>query len=167
MSTEESHGSHSLTSFAAQFKLAVPQSPQLKKMGVRRKNIVQNLPPAVYDALKTPPRETQGERKIRIQKITREWAHKWVNYEELDAYHEESFAVNPPLIVLNIRSRAPPAPGVNPHPSSLKTHDDFPEAYQRYLKRSTHPAKNLARDLGASVEIPQADAGTTVALPQP
>src|SRR3954463_9388049 len=122
-------------------------------MGVRRKNTAQNLPPALYDALKTPPCETQGERKVRIQKITREWAHKCVNYEELDAYHEESFAVNPPLKVLSIRARPPPAPGINRHPSSLKTHDDFPEAYQRYLKRIAHLAKNPARDLGASVEI--------------
>src|SRR3954463_5510232 len=121
-------------------------------MGVRRKNTAQNLPPAVYEVLKTPPRETQGERKIRIQKITREWAHKWVNYEELDAYHEESFAVNPPLKVLSTMARPSPASGVNPHPSSLKTCDDFPEAYQRYLKRTTHLAKNLAQDLGASVK---------------
>src|SRR3954471_1982431 len=156
MSAEESHGSHSLTSFAAHLELTIPQSPQLKKMGVRRKNIAQKLPPAVYEVLKTPPRETQGERKIRIQKITREWAHKWVNYEELDAYHEESFAVNPPLKVLSIRARPPPSPGVNPRPSSLRTHDDFPEAYQRYQKRTAHLAKHLARYLGASVQIPQA-----------
>ena len=130
MSAEESHGSHSLTSFAAQLELSIPQSPQLKKMGVCRKNTAQNLPPDVYEQLKTPPHETQGERKVRIQKIMREWALKWLNYEELDRYHEESFAMNPPLKVLSIRARAPPAPGVNPHPSSLKTHDDFPEAYQ-------------------------------------
>ena len=94
--------------------------------------------------MKTPPNETQAERKIRIQKITREWANKWQNYEELDAYHEESFAVNPPLKVLRIRARAPPAPGVNPHPSSLKTHNDFPEAYQWYLRRTANLARSLA-----------------------
>src|ERR1043165_9502441 len=136
-------------------------------MGVKRKNTSQNLPPDVYERLKTTPNETQGERKIRVQKITREWANKWHNYEELDRYHEESFAVNPPLKVLGIRARAPPAPGVNLHPSSLKTHDDFPEAYQRYLRRTAHLARNLARDLGASVEIPQADASTAAAAPQP
>ena len=103
-------------------------------MGVRRKNTAQNLPPELYEELKTPPHETQGEHTIRIQKITREWANKWRNYEELDAYHEESFAVNPPLKVLSIRARALPAPGVNPHPSSLKTHGDFPKAYLRYLR---------------------------------
>src|ERR1043165_3313791 len=147
MSAEESHGSHSITSFAAQLELSIPQFPQpKKKMGVRRKNTAQNLPPELYEKLKTPPNETQGERKIRVQKITREWANKWRNYEELDAYHEESFAVNPPLKVLSIRARPPPAPGINPHPSSLKAHDDFSEAYQRYLKRTAHLARNLARN---------------------
>src|SRR3954465_14010480 len=135
-------------------------------MGVRRKNTAQNLPPALYDALKTPPRETQGERKVRIQKIRREWAHKWVNYQELDAYHEESFAVNPPLKVLSIRARAPPAPGVNPHPSSLKTHDDFPEAYQRYLRRTAHLHISQTQDPDALVELPLADAATTTTAPQ-
>src|ERR1044071_5037722 len=80
---------------------------------------------------------------------------RWRNYEELDEYHEEAFAVNPPLAVLGIKARAPPGPGVNPHPSSLKTHEDFPEAYQRYLKRIAHRAKNLAHNLGASVHISQ------------
>src|SRR3954463_12730482 len=103
MSTKESHVSHSLTSFAAQLKLSIPRSSQLKKMGVRRKNTAHNLPPDVYEQLKTPPHETQGEHKVRIQKITREWAHEWPNYEELDRYHEESFAVNPPLKVFSIR----------------------------------------------------------------
>ena len=85
MSAEESNGSHSLTSFAAQLKLSIPQSPQpKKKMGIKRKNTAANLPPALYEKLKTPPGETQGERKVRIQKITREWANKWLNYEELD-----------------------------------------------------------------------------------
>src|SRR3954463_1759975 len=135
-------------------------------MGVRRKNTAQNLPPAVYEVLKTPPRETQGERKIRIQKITREWAHKWVNYEELDAYHEESFAVNPPLKVLSIRARAPPAPGVITHLSSLKTHDDFPEAYQRYLRRTAHLHRSQTQNPDASVDTPQADAATATAAPQ-
>ena len=76
--------------------------------------------------------------------------------------------MNPPLNVLGIRARAPPAPGVNPHPSSLKTHDDFPEAYQRYLRRTAHLARNLAQDLGASVQIPQAAAtAATSTAPQP
>src|ERR1043165_1375683 len=126
MSVEESHGSHSLTSFASQLELSIPQFPQLrKKMGVKRKNTAQNLPPELYEKLKTPPGETQAEHKIRVQRITREWANKWRNYEELDKYHEESFAVNPPLGVLGIRARAPLAPDVNPHSSSLKTHEDF------------------------------------------
>jgi len=171
MSAEESNGSHSLTSFAAQLELSIPQSPQpKKKMGLRRKNTAANLPPALYEKLKTPPNETQGERKLRVQNITREWAKKWRNYEELDKYHEESFAVNPPLAVLGIKARAPPGPGVNPHPSSLKTHEDFPEAYQRYLKRTAHLAKNLARDLGASAQIPQPgapDASTAAGASRP
>ena len=154
MSAEESHGSHSLTSFAAQLEHSIPLFPQpKKKMGVKRKNTAQNLPPELYEKLKTLPGETQAERKIRVQRITREWANKWRNYEALDKYHEESFAVNPPLGVLGIKARAPPGPDVNPHPSSLKTHEDFPEAYQRYLKRTAHLAKNLARDLGASVQM--------------
>src|SRR4051812_22486654 len=65
------------------------------------------------------------------------------------------FAVNPPLKVLSVKSRPPPALGVEPHPSSMKSHDDFLEAYQRYLKCTTHLAKNLARDLAASIQIPQ------------
>ena len=131
MSAEESYGSHSLTSFAAQLELTVPQSPQMKNMapGNRLTDTAKNLPPDVYALLKTPPHETKGDRKNRIQRITRESARKWQNYEELDKHHEESFVVNPPLKVLGIKAHAPPAPGVVPHPSSLKTHDDFPEAY--------------------------------------
>src|ERR1041385_1614028 len=98
MSAEESNGSHSLTSFAAQLEVSIPQFPQPKKnMGLRRKNTATNLPPALYAKLKTPPNETQGEHKLRVQNMTREWAKKWRNYEELDKYHEESFAVNPHL----------------------------------------------------------------------
>src|SRR3954463_11441264 len=56
MSAEESHGSHSLTPFAAQLEPTIPQSPQLKKkMGVHQKDTTQNLPPDVYELLKTPP----------------------------------------------------------------------------------------------------------------
>src|SRR4051812_21009065 len=111
MSAEESHGSYSLTSFAAQLELSIPQFPQpKKKMGVKRKNTVANLPPELYEKLKTPPRETQAGRKNRVQRITIEWANKWRNYEALDKYHEESFAVNPPLLVLGIKTRAPPGP---------------------------------------------------------
>ena len=130
MSAKESHGSHSLTSFAAQLELTIPQSPQLKKMRNHRKDTAQNLPPDVYELLKTPPHETKDDRKNSIQRITREWARKWQNYEELDAHHEESFVVNPPLKVLGIKAHAPPAPGVVTHASSLKTHDEFLEAYQ-------------------------------------
>ena len=73
--------------------------------------------------------------------------------------------MNPTLKVLGIKARAPPALGVVPHPSSLKTHDNFPEAYQRYLKRTAHLAKSLARDLASSVEIPPQTAAA--AAPQP
>ena len=68
MSAEESHGSHSLTSFAAQLELTIPQSPQLKKMapGNRRTDTAKNLPPDVYALLKTPPHETKDEHKTRI-----------------------------------------------------------------------------------------------------
>ena len=55
------------------------------------------------------------------------------------------FDVNPPLKVLGIKVHAPPALGIVPHASSLKTHDDFPEAYQRYLKRTAD-----ARELSVS-----------------
>src|SRR3954471_10349110 len=153
MSAEESYGSHSLTSFAAQLELTIPQSPQLKKMAPRSRltDTAKNLPPDLNELLKTPPHESLGDRKNRIQRITREWTRKWQNYEELDKHHEESFALNPPLKVLCIKARAPPTTGVVPHASSLKTHDDFPEAYQRYLKRTAHVARSLARDLAASV----------------
>src|SRR4051812_28800372 len=130
-------------------------------MGKRNSETAKNLPDDLYEKLKTPPHETQGERKKRVQRITREWAERWFRYESLDAHHEEMFVVNPPLKVLSVKSRPPPSPGVNPHPSTLKTHDDFSEAYQRYLKRTTHLAKNLARDLTASVQISQ------LAVPQP
>src|SRR4051812_35530549 len=130
-------------------------------MGKRNSETAKNLPDEFYEKLKTPPHETQGERKKRVQRITREWAKRWFWYESLDAHHEEMFPVNPPLKVLSVKSRPPPAPGVESHPSTMKTHDDFPAAYQRYLKRTTHLAKNLARDLPASVQIPQP------AIPQP
>ena len=67
MSTEESNGSHSLTSFAAQLELTIPQSPQLKQMGSRRRTgTARDLPQELYDELKTPEREIAGERKKRI-----------------------------------------------------------------------------------------------------
>src|SRR3954467_715318 len=101
MSSEESNGSHSLTSFAAQLELTIPQCPQLKKMGKRNSETAKNLPGDLYEKLKTPPHETQGERKNRLQTITLEWAKRWFRYESLDAHHEEMFAVNPPLKVLS------------------------------------------------------------------
>ena len=90
MSAEESYGSHSLTSFAAQLELTILQSPQLKQMAPRRRlsDTARNLTPELYEKLKTPPHETPGEHKKRIQKITRKWAKRWKNYESLDAHHE-------------------------------------------------------------------------------
>ena len=72
-----------------------------------------------------------------------------------------------PLLVLGIKARAPPGPDVDPHPSSLKTHEDFPKAYARYLKRTTHLAKNLAHNLSSSVQIPQPDASTAAGASKP
>src|SRR4051812_21735237 len=93
-----------------------------------------DLPPELYENPKTPERETAGERKKRVQKITWEWAKRWASYEWINPEHEESFVVNPPLKTLSIKARPPPAPGVIPHPSTMRTRDDFPDAYQRYLK---------------------------------
>src|SRR4051812_4036773 len=98
-------------------------------MGSRRRTgTSEDLPQELYDALKTPLYETAGERKIRIQKITRAWARRWATYESLNPQHEEMFIVNPPLKTLGIKSRPPPSPGAVPHPASLSTHEDFPAA---------------------------------------
>src|SRR4051812_44150745 len=99
MSAEESYGSHSLTSFAAQLERTIPQSPPLKKMAPRRMltDTAKHLPPELYEKLKTPKHETAGERKKRVQKITREWSKRWAAYEWINREHDESFAVNPPL----------------------------------------------------------------------
>src|SRR3954467_6411270 len=155
MSAEESHGSHSLTSFAASRDCSIPQ-PQLKQMAPRRKltDTAKDLPPELYEKLKTPERETSDDRKKRVQRITREWAKRWVAYEWLNPQHEEMFAVNPPLKTLGIKARPPPAPGVIPHPTTLRRPEDFPEAYQLYLKRSGSRVKSLVRDLTASVQLP-------------
>ena len=124
-------------------------------MGSRRRTgTARDLPHELYEELKTPPRETPGERKKRIQRITRAWARRWAPYEWLNPQHEEMFAVNPPLKTLGIKSRPPPAPGVVPDPTSLKTHEDFPDAYQHYLKRIAHLATSQARKLAALVDIP-------------
>ena len=138
MSAVESYGSHSLTSFAAQLERTIPQSPPLKKMAPRRKltDTAKDLPPELYEKLKTPERETTDDRKKRVQKITREWAKCWVAYQWLNPQHEEMFDVNPPLKTLGIKARPPPAPGVTPDPTTMHTPDDFPAAYQQYLKRS-------------------------------
>src|SRR3954469_22699379 len=74
MSAEESYGSHSLTSFAAQLERTIPQSPPLKKMAPRRKltDTAKDLPPELYEKQKTPERETADDRKKRVQKITRD-----------------------------------------------------------------------------------------------
>src|SRR4051812_2899898 len=153
MSAEESYGSHSLTSFAASRDCSLPQSP-LKNMAPRRKltDTAKDLPPELYEKLKTPERETSDERKKRVQKITREWAKRWVAYEWLNPQHEEMFAVNPPL--KTFKARPPPAPGVIPHPRTVRKPEDFPEAYQQYLKRSGSRVKSLVRDLSASVQMP-------------
>ena len=133
MSAEESNGSHSLTSFAAQLEQTIPQSPLLKKMASssrRRLGTARDLPQKTYDLLKTPPHETDNQRKLRIQKITRAWAKRWATYEWVNPQHEEMFVVNPPIKTLGIRARQPPPEGIIPDPTTLKTHDDFPEAYQ-------------------------------------
>src|SRR4051812_38323349 len=101
MSTDESYGSHSLTSFVARLELTITKSPQLKQMAPRRRlsETAQNLPHELYKKLKIPPHETQADRKKRIHKITREWAKRWQLYESLDDHHEEMFVVNLPLKV--------------------------------------------------------------------
>ena len=73
MSAGKLYGSHSLTSFAAQLELTIPQSPQLKQMAPWRRlsETAKNLPAELYEKLKTPPHETQDYRKKRIQRITR------------------------------------------------------------------------------------------------
>src|SRR3954465_11734059 len=155
MSAEEPYGSHSLTSFAASRDCSIPQ-PSLKNMAPQRKltDTAKDLPPELYEKLKTPEREKSDERKKRVQKITREWAKRWVAYEWLNPQHEEMFAVNPPLKTLGIKARPPPAPGVIPHPTTLCKPEDFPEAYQLYLKRSGSRVKSLVRYLTASVQLP-------------
>src|ERR1041385_8293866 len=121
MSAEESYGSHSLTSFAAQLERTIPQSPPLKKMAPRRKltDTAKDLPPELYAKLKTPERENAGERKLRVQKITRDWAKRWAAYQWVNPQHEEMFAVNPPLKTLGIKARTPPEPGITPDPTTL------------------------------------------------
>src|SRR4051812_399618 len=156
MSAEELYGSHSLTSLAAQLERTIPLSPQLKKMAPGRKHTdtARDLPPELYEKLKTPERETANDRKKMVQKITREWAKRWVAYQWVNPQHEEMFAVNPPLKTLGIKARPPPAPGVTLDPTTMRTPDDFPDAYQQYLKRSAIRVKNLVRDLTTSVQIP-------------
>src|ERR1041385_9078881 len=138
MSAEESYGSHSLTSFAAQLERTIPQSPQLKKMAPRRKHTdtAKDLPPELYEKLKTPERETADDRKKMVQKITREWAKRCAAYQWVNPQHEEMFVVNPPLKTLGIKARPPPEPGVTPDHTTMRTPEDFPDAYQQYLKRS-------------------------------
>src|SRR4051812_33674662 len=147
MSAEESYGSHSLTSFVAQLERTIPQSPPLKQMAPRRKHTdtAKDLPPKLYEKLKPPERETADERKKRVQKITREWAKRWVAYQWLNPQHEEMFAVNLPLKTLGIMARRPPAPGVIPDPTTMRTPEDFPAAYEKYLKHTRSRVKNLVR----------------------
>src|SRR3954464_974147 len=168
MSAEESHGSHSLTSFAASHDCSIPQ-PQLKNMAPRRKltDTAKDLPPELYEKLKTPERETSDELKKRVQKITREWAKRWVAYQWLNPQHEEMFIVNPPLKTLGMKARPPPAPGVIPDPTTMHTPDDFPEAYEQYLKRSRSRVKDLVRDMSASLQIPPQTQTQPRPQPQP
>src|SRR3954464_6609976 len=107
MSAEESYGSHSLTSFSAPLERTIPQSPPLKKMAPRRKltDTSKDLPPELHEKLKNPERENAGERKLRVQKITREWAKRWAAYKWINPEHEEMFAVNTTLKNLGIKAR--------------------------------------------------------------
>src|SRR4051812_36888808 len=168
MSTEESYGSHSLTSIAASLDCHIPQSP-LKNMAPRRKlsDTAKDLPPEIYEKLKTPERETGEQRKKRVQKITREWAKRWVAYQWPNPQHEEMFAVNPPLKTLGIKARPPPVPGVVPHPTTLRRPEDFPAAYELYLKRTHSQVKNLVRDMTASIQIPPQDQSQPRQQPPP
>src|SRR4051794_36738255 len=45
-------------------------------------------------------------------------------------------------------------PGSRHDPTTMRTPDDFPDAYQQYLKRSASRVKTLVRDLTALVQIP-------------
>src|SRR4051812_22832345 len=84
-----------------------PEPPKQKGKGGKSKEVnnARGIPEAIrkkmgYD---TPPNETDGQRKIRLQKIRRYWAIRWYKYKSNpDWKWAMQFAFNPPYLYTHL-----------------------------------------------------------------
>ena len=143
MSADESLGSHQINSFAALLEENLQtysesskvQKPQLKKMadgkrpqkgGMRKEeHTAFEIPNNLYAGYCTPDEETHGketdkQRKARMQKIKRYWTYEWRDYRYVTPKYMKEFAVKPPC------NRPPPILGQQVDPISIRIGEEFP-----------------------------------------
>lgn len=122
----------------------VEQPVQKKKGGrTKQRNNAHGIPQAVIDRLgfATPEHETAHERKIRLQGIRCYWAIRWYKYKRVpEEKWVVQFAFNPPFqycmpmaTKYNPENRYLyfPALPKKPHPTCLKTPEDYPDEQKR------------------------------------
>lgn len=142
------------------------KSPKRKGGRTKETNNARGIPEAIrinlgYD---TPDEETKDQRKIHLQGIQRYWAIRWYKYKSVPEWKwAMQFAFHPPyLYTSHMCSKWTeanwhlyyPMPPKFPHPTSLKTPDDYPDeqkclaiaAQKKRIKDAKKAAKKLAAE---------------------
>ena len=163
MSADESLGSHQINSFAALLEENLQtssesskvQRPQLKKMadgkrpqkGGKRKEeqTAFEIPEHLYAGYCTPDEETHGketdkQRKTRLQKIKRYWSYEWREYRYVTPKYMKEFAVKPPL------KRPPPIQGQEVDPTSIRRGEEFPDEWAKHQAKLQKQAQKAVEE---------------------
>ena len=142
------------------------EAPKKKGGRTKEKNNARGIPEAIrirfgYD---TPDEETDQQRKIRLQGIRRYWAIRWYKYKSVPEWKwAMQFAFHPPFLYTEHmcskwteanRHLYYPKPPKQPHPTSLRTPDNYPEEQERLaiaaekkrVKEEKKEAKRLAAE---------------------
>ncbi|KAI4999429.1 hypothetical protein ZWY2020_004018 [Hordeum vulgare] len=103
-------------------------------------NTAIDIPDDIYLEYCTPDeQETMPKRKIRLQKIERQWAKEWKEYRFVTPKYAKKFALKPP------GKWHPLEEYQDAHPSSLKTIDDYPEEKKKHFSKRQKQAKGAVR----------------------
>src|SRR3989337_2054968 len=88
------------------------------------------IPEDIYSGYCMPDEEIHGketdkQRKTRLQRIKRRWAYEWRAYRYVTPKYRKEFAVKPPC------ERPPLAPGQTADPTSIRKGEDFPKEWAK------------------------------------